>query len=193
MSTITTNSGKVVDFLNPNPESICILDIARALSKICRYSGQCESFYSVGEHSIILSDIVRKMGGTAREQLSALLHDSTEAYMADIPRGLKRLIPEYSKIEKRLMSVIAEALGTEEMNPFVKDLDTNIVKNESDLLLKKKPTWSFKYQTVPYFKMYFYGAGMSELPFLDRYYRLKDEMKEEDSYDLRMQRILSTR
>ena len=44
---ITTYSGKHFDITHPNPEAICIEDIAHALSLICRGNGHMTTFYSV--------------------------------------------------------------------------------------------------------------------------------------------------
>lgn len=49
---ITTYSGKHFDITHPNPEAICIEDIAHALSLICRGNGHVTTFYSVGQHCL---------------------------------------------------------------------------------------------------------------------------------------------
>ena len=38
--------------LDPHHSEINIVDIAHALSNMCRYAGHCREFYSVAEHSI---------------------------------------------------------------------------------------------------------------------------------------------
>ncbi|CDA14135.1 uncharacterized protein BN537_01460 [Firmicutes bacterium CAG:212] len=48
MSYITTYTRKHFDPVNPDPELICIEDIAHALPLICRGNGQVSSFWSVG-------------------------------------------------------------------------------------------------------------------------------------------------
>lgn len=49
---ITTYSGKFFDITHPDPASICIEDIAHALSLICRGNGHVTTFYSVGQHCL---------------------------------------------------------------------------------------------------------------------------------------------
>ena len=49
---ITTYTGKHIDPLHPDPDMICIEDIAHALSLICRGNGQVKTFFSVGQHCI---------------------------------------------------------------------------------------------------------------------------------------------
>ena len=54
MSEITTYTGKLFDPTNPNIDGIDIVDIAHALSLLCRGNGHVKHFYSVGQHSIML-------------------------------------------------------------------------------------------------------------------------------------------
>ena len=81
MSYIATSTEKHIDFVNITPDQICIEDIARGLSNECRFAGQLESFYSVAQHSVYVSQIV-----PPEYALEALLHDAAEAYIKDIPR-----------------------------------------------------------------------------------------------------------
>ena len=105
-SWILTRSGRHPDFLDPRPGEIEIFDIAVALSRECRFSGQTRRAYSVAQHSVLASRIVPD--GFARE---ALLHDATEAYLRDLSRPLKHLLPEYLRLERRLDRVIRQKFG----------------------------------------------------------------------------------
>jgi flavin-dependent thymidylate synthase len=89
---------------DPRIEQIELTDIARALSRICRYAGHCEQFYSVAQHSVYVSGMV-----PPEHALCALMHDATEAYLVDIPRPLKRMLAGYTVLEDRLWRVIAES------------------------------------------------------------------------------------
>lgn len=60
MSWIQTYSGQRFDPINPDPAAIRSVDIARALSMVCRYTGHVRRFYSVAEHSCHLYDQVRE-------------------------------------------------------------------------------------------------------------------------------------
>ena len=77
---IQTYTGRQFWPLDPRIEDIDIHDIAHALSHQCRYSGHCLRFYSVAEHSVLLSHHV-----AGEHMLWALLHDAWEAYLAAIP------------------------------------------------------------------------------------------------------------
>jgi hypothetical protein len=75
-SVILTSTGKWFDVLNPDPALIDLQDIAGALSNLCRYGGHCDRFYSVAEHSILVSRLVReRTGENSLAGLWALLHD----------------------------------------------------------------------------------------------------------------------
>lgn len=90
--------------LDPRPEDVCIEDIAHSLSLQCRFAGHTRWFYSVGDHSLRVSDLCLD------DPLWGLLHDAPEAYLVDLPRPIKRhslLGAEYMKIERGIMAAIA--------------------------------------------------------------------------------------
>lgn len=101
MTWITTHTGLHFDYSKPNPDAIYIRDIAIALSRECRFTGQSQKFYSVAQHSVECSYIVPE-----QFKFEALLHDAVEAYCKDIPSPLKKLLPDYKKIENNIDSVI---------------------------------------------------------------------------------------
>src|SRR5258706_13895138 len=75
---IETYSGKQFHILDPQLDEIELYDIAHALSMQCRYTGHCESFYSVAEHCVIVSMLVPK-----EMAIAGLFHDASEAYLTD--------------------------------------------------------------------------------------------------------------
>lgn len=111
-STITTANGYELDFDNINEFSPSVKDIALGLSKICRCTGQIrkELYFSVAEHSILVTDLVAIHGGSLKDQKIALFHDATEAFMQDIPSPLKKKLPDYKEIETKLHKRIMDAL-----------------------------------------------------------------------------------
>lgn len=104
-------SGTYFDPLNPRVEDVHLADIAHGLAHICRYGGHVASFYSVAEHSLHVSAQVWRTFGDKEVALAALLHDATEAYIGDVVRPLKNLLPEYKEIEHRLARVIEQKFG----------------------------------------------------------------------------------
>lgn len=118
-----TNSGKRIYVLAPDPLDINIYDVSAATSKICRFGGHCLEFYSVAQHSVLVSTIVEALGHPELA-LEALLHDAPEAYLGDVIRPLKRELRRYRKIEALWEPVVARALGVEFlMNPIIKQGD----------------------------------------------------------------------
>ena len=118
----------------PRSEDVDIRDIAHGLSQICRFSGQCRDFYSVAEHSVIVAgQVALKAPSDYWQQLRALLHDASEAYLLDIPRPVKLLIPNYKEAENRVSLVIAEALhipGEGKDTELINSIDKKIVADE---------------------------------------------------------------
>ena len=103
---ILTSTGRRFPLLAPKPEDIDIEDIAHALSHVCRFAGHVREFYSVAQHSVLVSYRVPR-----EHQLAALLHDASEAYVGDVTRPLKPLIPGYSSIEVGVMSAVLSRFG----------------------------------------------------------------------------------
>ena len=103
MTCMTTFCRLDFNYAKPTVGSICIEDISRALSHDCRFAGHLPYFYSVAQHSWLLSQIV-----PPEFALEALLHDASEAYCRDIPSPLKHLLPDYQRIERAVDSVIRE-------------------------------------------------------------------------------------
>jgi len=132
---IQTYTGKQFYPLDPSSEEIDILDIAWSLSNQCRYNGHCRKFYSVAEHSVLVSFHVPE-----RYALQGLLHDASEAYLLDVPKPIKHFLKGYAKIEEKLNIVIANRFGiTYPFSEEVKFADTVILGNEMDALMLKPP------------------------------------------------------
>jgi len=137
---IGTWSGKIMMLDNPRPEDICIEDIAKALAYQCRFNGHLTRFYSVAEHCLHCMDMAMDDEHfTPRLAYLALLHDAAEAYISDIPGGLKHLLPHYRLIESRVMGAIYEAFGiqgpNEEEYEIVRRLDKMaLVTERRDIL-----------------------------------------------------------
>lgn len=111
---IETYTGNRVDPLHIWPKDIDIKDIASSLSKLCRYTGHCSRFYSVGQHSLHVCFIVQEMRNWEDPEeyrltkLAALLHDASEAYMNDISRPVKYSFKLFKEIEARLMGAVVD-------------------------------------------------------------------------------------
>lgn len=124
--------------LDPRPEEIYIADIAHALSNLCRFSGHCRTFYSVAQHSLIVSRSVPK-----QYALWGLLHDSAEAYLVDLPRPLKRhsnFGRGYMRVEDELMRCICARYSIpEDMPAEIKYADNAVLMAEKRDLMGTSP------------------------------------------------------
>jgi len=127
---ICTATGKSFYPLDPRPEDICEEDIGHALSQLCRFGGHCSEFYSVADHSLRVARLVQDSGHPHRVVLRALLHDASEAYLVDLPRPIKRMIPQYKEIERHVQNAIFRKFGLEESEE-----DDNIVHIADNVLL----------------------------------------------------------
>lgn len=107
-NTIRLRSGCYFDFLDPRPEQFTLSDISGALSKICRFGGQVDSFYSVAEHCVHCANQAAKDGLPLDTQTAVLMHDAAEAFVGDVVKPLKIMLPEYHAVESRVEAAIAE-------------------------------------------------------------------------------------
>lgn len=136
-NTIKVAAGWYVDLQDPEPVTLDIESIASALSKICRFGGHCPQFYSVAEHCFHATGIAAKdkIGGAALRAI--LLHDATEAYLGDMVKPLKQIMPQYSVLEAKMEAAVAERFNVD----FERYAD--IVKHYDRLMLKaeKQSMW----------------------------------------------------
>lgn len=112
---IETVSNNFVDPLNPDPSTIKIKDIAWSSSRMARFCGHTitEIQYTVGQHAILVSDMIYKDKKDHLLSLYGLLHDSAETYTGDLPSPFKH-IPHIKEIideaENKLLTAIYESL-----------------------------------------------------------------------------------
>ena len=133
---ILTRSGRIIDFQNPDVGQITLDDIATGLANVCRYSGQVKSFYSVAQHCVLMA--THFYTESSRLAALALIHDSSEAYMGDVPRPVKLLCPDYKAIEARIEDAIHHALRLKPADggehARIKDADNRILLTEAKVL-----------------------------------------------------------
>jgi hypothetical protein len=140
-SHIETFSGLYLDVADPDPFDIRLEDIAHGLANACRYAGQTRIFYSVAEHATLVAARLRSLGAPLRLQLAGLHHDDPEAYLGDITRPLKTLVPRYRQLEHRMWEAIREGLSLGDCpidHPQVKEADHWALAAEAYYLLPSK-------------------------------------------------------
>jgi len=141
---IQTFTGKRFYAEDIRPEDICIEDIAHSLSLQCRYNGHCKQFYSVGQHSLIISEYLEGIG-QKEFALEGLMHDGPEAYLCDVPRPIKPLLKGYFKIEDELEKIVYDRFNiasTKESRCAVKKVDNGILVDEMRHLFDNPKDWA---------------------------------------------------
>lgn len=89
-----------------------IAAMAHALAQTARYRGNTDIFYSVAEHSILVSLLMeQEVGGDPYE---GLLHDATESVLPDVSSPFKQLLPDLRAFDKRLDVSLRAAFGLPE-------------------------------------------------------------------------------
>lgn len=182
---IQTYTGRRFTLLNPDPESIVIEDIAHALANQCRFAGHCLRFYSVAEHCRLMWE------RALFYRRECLLHDATEAYLVDVPRAVKALIPDYKVIEHNLSVSIAKRFGlTYPWPDNVHDLDNRILLDERSQnmarYLRPGPNqvlpagyswgedeadgWPFHLEPL-HIRLHYWSPGEAEAKFLEAFYQ----------------------
>jgi hypothetical protein len=124
--TMTRRGGRL-HYRDPQPEDIDIKDIAHSLSQLCRFTGHCEPFYSVAQHSVLVSEEVPR-----EHKLAGLLHDAVEAYIGDIASPLKwELGPRVHELEDGIARVIFAKYGVPwPMHACIKRADLGLLATE---------------------------------------------------------------
>lgn len=135
--------------IDPRPEEMAIADIAHSLAHQCRYAGHCKSFYSVAQHSVLVSRIC-----DPQDALWGLLHDAAEAYLVDLPRPVKRfsdLGAHYRDLEANLLRAMCERFGLSLPEPVsVKCADDiALVTEMRDLMAEPPVRWKESWSSAP--------------------------------------------
>jgi len=165
---IQTASGKQFWPYASHPDDFDIEDIASALSKQCRFSGHCREFYSVAQHSVLVSENV-----PPQHALWGLLHDASEAYLSDIPTPIKNYLNEYQKAELEVMRNICKAFGLDTQMPqSVKDVDMAMLATEKRDLMAPEPAPWFDMVTPYTWSIEPWPPAKSKLKFLERFFAL---------------------
>ncbi|WP_018234320.1 hypothetical protein [Thioalkalivibrio thiocyanodenitrificans] len=139
---ILTQSGRRFYPIAPRAEDVVIEDIAHALANMCRFNGHCSDYYSVAQHSVLVSEAVeRALPGDPMAALQGLLHDATEAYLPDVPSPVKPFLFGFKRIENRVMAALCQALHIPQaFPPEIKAADLAILWDEARALLKEPPS-----------------------------------------------------
>ena len=140
---IETYTGLKFDILDPQPDMVCIEDIAHSTSQVNRFAGHCKFPYPVSQHSRLGSYVIEEALA-----LDFLLHDASEGYIGDMSRPLKHFSiagDEYRKVEARVQGVICDVFGINRIEPpQVKIVDNLMLYAEKEQLMAGVE-WDYKW------------------------------------------------
>lgn len=132
---MVTYTGKVINLFDPNPDDICLEDIAHGLAHTCRFNGHTKKYYSVAEHCTwmyaMVPDYLKPL---------VLLHDAEEAYFGDIITPIKAILKSEGSalIEamRNMRTLILKKFGVD-WDARIKDHDAEMLTSEwNNLILK---------------------------------------------------------
>lgn len=176
---LQTFTGRQFFPMDPRPDEVFIEDIAHSLSMQCRYAGHCLRFYSVAEHSVLLTRYFRQKGAPLTTQLWALLHDASEAYLVDVPRPVKPYLEGYRQAEAAVMRAICERFGLPiDMPEEVHAADGAIIGDERFNMAPCVAEW---YATGSGLGVFLrnWTPEVAESEFLDEFHRIQRARQED--------------
>lgn len=184
MLTSTWRKVRVLDF---KPEDANIEDISTSLAKQCRYNGHLNGFYSVAEHSHIISRALERDGYPLITQFTGLLHDASETWTGDIIRPLKNALRGQGFDLKPYELKIEEAISAKFGLPWpwpevIGDYDKKIVRDEKDQL-KGDPSDDWSSFDIPAvglgIKIEGWAWDEAQDRYLERFFRLTKKLDEQ--------------
>ena len=129
---LTTFSKVDFNTFEPEEDKIRIEDIAHALSMMTRANGHFPQFFSVGQHCIQCCHEATARNYLPQTALACLLHDGSEAYLADITRPVKKNMTMYLQIEEQLQHMIYTKFLGYVPEGEEAELITNIILGKTD-------------------------------------------------------------
>lgn len=177
MSLLRTYSNKEYNLLEFSASDVDIRDIAHSLAFQCRYGGHCKEFFSVAQHSVLVSKMCPE------HPLWGLLHDASEAYCFDIPYPLKVLLSDYKGIEDKIQMAIAEAFGLGvfpgKIYPMkVHEVDKRMLATEERDLFKGQIAWDHSYPPFDDLQIKPRSPEVAKIMFINRYNKLTGQKVE---------------
>lgn len=146
---LVTFMQKSIDLSNIKERDISIIDIAHSLSLLCRFNGHCSGFYSVAQHSVLMSDLMHDDHGAK----CALMHDAAEAYIGDITTPLKIKLKDIDEIEANILKVIFTTFKinmTATRKAEIEKKDARLLITEMNQICRKRPPIKWHNPPKPY-------------------------------------------
>ena len=181
---LTTFSKVDFNTFEPEEDKIRIEDIAHALSMMTRANGHFPQFFSVGQHCIQCCHEATARNYLPQTALACLLHDASEAYLADITRPVKKNMTMYLQIEEQLQHMIyTKFLGyvpEGEEAELITNIDDSCLYYEFLHFMDEK-MYSVEPVMVSTPSYEFQPMADVEKEFLSLFEELKEKIREEES------------
>ncbi len=134
---LQTFTGSTYDLERPDPASISLLWAVPALAQICRYTGHPRRFYSVAQHCVIGTRVLRDQGHSEGTQRYFLVHDLHESVTGDVASPIKKAIgPAWHAFEEKHRLCFARRFGiSRDVLAAVKVCDLRMLITERDQCL----------------------------------------------------------
>lgn len=143
---VTLASGGYFDWANIGANShMTVYDVASGLASTGRYCGQLPYVtYNVAQHSVLVARLLIEMNpDQPRLWYAGLFHDATEALMGDITSPLKKMLPDYQRIEAELHAHMARWFGFHpDHDPAIRYADLVALAIEKHVLLQNDHRWA---------------------------------------------------
>lgn len=179
---IETYSGIKFNVFDPKSADVNILDIAHALSMCTRFNGHLCKYYSVAEHSWIISQVLPQ-----EHKLAGLLHDASEAYLSDIPRPIKYMLPEVKEIDTKVSDVILQKYGIHSVPDTVHLLDRQMCLAEAEASNMNTGDWDENHDQFGHIKvdLRWWNWRTARFMFIERFHNLTKGKWQYEYYQMR--------
>lgn len=151
-------------------EDVDVEDIAYGLARESRFNGKYKReipFYSVAHHSIIGSRLIQK-----EFAFDFLMHDASEAYLKDLPKPVKNLLPEYSKLENKIQKIILQKFNLSLIKiPEIKEVDDRMLYTEKRDIMQKE-IWKADIKPFDFKITEFWTPQEAYIKFMERFNEL---------------------
>jgi hypothetical protein len=154
---VQLHDGSLYDYLRPSLAALTLANITVQLSRLPRFVGATGEVYTVGQHSVLCSELLKADPVLARY---GLLHDAHEIVMNDISRPLKNTVREVCRRfniglnplnfvnEKARLAVAAKFNLSREVPALVRLADQHLVALEREQLMFRTAELDERWSTV---------------------------------------------
>lgn len=141
MTTIRTYTNQLFYLSRPEPDLVCLQDIAAGL-RAYRWSAQSPQLFTIAQHSLLVERLLEMEGEPPSVCLAGLMHDAHEAYIADVTTPAKETMrngstaaSDFDRLESKVQDAVGVAFGiSDEEFRAVKHADTGAMLIERSVL-----------------------------------------------------------